>query len=108
MKRVVVTGVGAITPIGNDFKSYGDNLMAGMSGAGPITRFDPDHFKTKFACEVKDYDPAAHFHRRELNRLDRFSQFALIAADEAMKDSGLDVDKIDKPRAGVILSLIHI
>ena len=102
MKRVVVTGVGAITPIGNDFKSYGDNLMAGMSGAGPITRFDPDHFKTKFACEVKDYDPAAHFHRRELNRLDRFSQFALIAADEAMKDSGLDVDKIDKPRAGVI------
>ena len=102
MKRVVVRGIGAITPLGNDYKTFADNLLAGMSGAGPITRFDPEKFKVKFACEVKGYEPLDHFHRRELNRLDRFSQFALIVADEAMKDSGINVDDLDLRRAGVI------
>jgi len=102
MKRVVVTGVGAITPIGNDYQSYADNLLAGKSGAGPITRFDPEEFKVRFACEVKGYDPLAYFDKREINRLDRFSQFALIVAEEAMKDSGMDLDKIQLNRAGVI------
>ena len=102
MKRVVVTGIGAITPIGNDFPSYVVNLMAGKSGAGPITRFDPAKFKVRFACEVKDYDPSAFWDRRELKRLDRFSQFALVAAEEAMIHSGLDIESVDKTRAGVI------
>ena len=102
MKRVVVTGVGAITPIGNDYSTFTTNLLAGMSGAGPITRFDPEKFKVKFACEVKDFEPSEFFDRREMNRLDRFSQFALIVADEAMKDSGLDLEKIQLNRAGVI------
>jgi len=102
MKRVVVTGVGAITPIGNDYSTFTTNLLGGMSGAGPITRFDPEKFKVKFACEVKDYEPSEFFDRREMNRLDRFSQFALIVAEEAMKDSGLDVEKIQLNRAGVI------
>ncbi len=102
MKRVVVTGVGAITPLGNNYKAYAEGLLAGKSGAGPITRFDPTDFKTRFACEVKGYDPKEHFDRREINRLDRFSQFALIAAEEAMKDSGLDLEKIQLNRAGVI------
>ena len=102
MKRVVVTGVGAITPIGNTYPEYADNLIAGKSGAGPITRFDPEKFKTRFACEVKGYNHLDHFDRKEFKRLDRFSQFALVAAEEAMQDSGLDLEKIKLNRAGVI------
>ncbi len=102
MKRVVVTGVGAITPIGNNYKDYSENLFAGTSGADLITKFDPEQFKTKIACELKNYDPKEHFDRKELKRLDSFSQYALICAKEAMEDSGLDVESVDKTRAGVI------
>lgn len=102
MKRVVVTGIGAITPIGNTYPEYSQNLFAGKSGAGLITKFDPEKFKTKIACEVKDYNPLDYFDRKEVKRLDSFSQYALIAAEEAMKHSGLDVEKIDLRRAGVI------
>lgn len=102
LKRVVVTGIGAITPIGNNFDSYCQNLMDGKSGAGVITRFDPTDFKTKISCEVKDYVESEHFDRKALKRLDRYSQFALIAADEAMTHSGLNVEKVDPTRAGVI------
>ena len=102
MKRVVITGVGAITPLGNTYPDYIKNLMGGMSGAGSITRFDPEKFKTRFACEVKSYEPTDYFDRKVIRRLDRYSQFALIAAEEAMNDSGLDVEKIKLNRAGVI------
>ena len=102
MKRVVITGVGAMTPIGSTFPEYSDALLEGKSGAGPITRFDPTHFKTRFAAEVKGYEISDHFERRVGRRIDRFSQFALIVADEAVNDSGLDLEKIDLRRAGVI------
>jgi len=102
MKRVVVTGIGAITPIGNNYPDYSRNLFAGKSGAGIITKFDPEKFKTKIACEVKDYSPQDYFDRKEVKRLDSFSQYALIAADEAMKHSGLDLQKLNLRRAGVI------
>lgn len=102
MKRVVVTGIGALTPIGSNFNSYREALLAGKSGANPISRFDASQFKTQFAAEIKDYDPEQFFHRRDLRRLDRFSQYALIVAEEAMNDSGLQVDSIELSRAGVI------
>ncbi len=102
LKRVAVTGLGAITPLGNNVKDYWDNLIKGTSGIELITRFDVTNFKTKFACEVKGYDPQDYFDRKELRKLDLFSQFALIAADEAFKDSGIDLEKIDLDRAGVI------
>jgi 3-oxoacyl-[acyl-carrier-protein] synthase II len=102
MKRVVITGVGAMTPIGSTFPEYSDALLEGKSGAGPITRFDPTHFKTRFAAEVKGYEISDHFERKVGRRIDRFSQFALIVADEAVNDSGLDLEKIDLRRAGVI------
>jgi len=102
MKRVVITGVGALTPIGNTFSEYSEALLAGKSGAAPITRFDATRFKTRFATEVKGFDVADHFERKEAKRLDRFSQFALVVADEAIVDSGLELDKIDLRRAGVI------
>ncbi len=102
MRRVVVTGIGALTPIGNNANDYKNALFNGISGADFITHFDPEFFKTKFACEVKNFDPEAHFHKREVRRLDPFSQFALVVAEEAMIDSGIDLEKIDKDRAGVI------
>lgn len=102
MKRVVVTGLGALTPIGNTFEAYKKALLDGVSGANMITRFDASLFKTQFAAEIKDYDGENYFHKRELRRLDRFSQYALITAEEAMNDSGLDIEKIDLSRAGVI------
>lgn len=102
MKRVVVTGIGAITPIGNTYQEYTENLFAGKSGAGIITKFDPEKFKTKIACEVKNYDPKEYFDRKELKRLDSFSEYALISAEEAMTDSGLDVSTVDLSNAGVI------
>ena len=102
LKRVVVTGLGAITPIGNNIKDYWDNLIAGVSGAGPITRFDTTKFKTKFACEVKNFDPAQYFDRKEMHRLDPYAQFAIVAADEAIADSGLNLDTIDTNNVGVI------
>jgi 3-oxoacyl-[acyl-carrier-protein] synthase II len=102
MKRVVVTGLGALTPIGNNLHEYWDNLVKGVSGSEMITRFDTTKFKTKFACEVKNYDSANYFDRKEANKLDLYSQFALISTDEAIIDSGLNLDTIDKDRVGVI------
>lgn len=102
LKRVVVTGLGALTPLGNNLNTYWDNLVKGVSGAGPITKFDPELFKTKFACEIKDYDPNNYFDRKEARKMDLFTQYALITAEEAIQDSGLDLDSIDKLKAGVI------
>lgn len=101
-RRVVVTGIGTINPLGNSVQEYFDNLEKGVSGAGPITHFDPTKFKTKFACEVKNYDAAAHFDRKEARKYDLFTQYALVAAEQAMKDSGLDLEKVDCDMAGVI------
>lgn len=102
LKRVVVTGLGALTPLGNNLDTYWANLIKGVSGAGPITRFDPEKFKTQFACEVKDYDPLNYFDRKEVRKMDLFTQFALIAATEAFEDSGLNLEAIDRHKAGVI------
>lgn len=102
LKRVVVTGLGAITPIGNNIKAYWEGLKNGVSGAAPITHFDASKFKTQFACEVKGYEPMDFFDRKEVRKMDKFAQFAIITSDEALKDSGIDVDKINKERVGVI------
>ncbi|RLD68660.1 MAG: beta-ketoacyl-[acyl-carrier-protein] synthase II [Bacteroidetes bacterium] len=102
LKRVVVTGVGAITPLGNTAEKFWDGLKNGVSGAGPITRFDATNFKTKFACEVKDYNPTDYFERKEARKLDLYAQFALIAAKEAIEDSKLDLDIINLDKTGVI------
>lgn len=102
MKRVVVTGLGAITPIGNTLAAYREGLEKGVSGACPITLFDASLFKTRFACEVKGFDPEAFLDRREARRIDRFTQFAMVTVAEGLKDSGLDLDAIDKDRVGVI------
>ncbi|MEO9801801.1 MAG: beta-ketoacyl-ACP synthase II [Reichenbachiella sp.] len=102
LKRVVVTGIGALTPIGNNAEEYWQGLSKGVSGAATITRFDAEKFKTQFACEVKNYDPNDHFDRKEARKMDLFTQFAHVVADEAVKDSGLDVEKINSERAGVI------
>lgn len=102
MKRVVITGIGALTPIGNNVGEYLESLKTGVSGANLITKFDAEQFKTKFACEVKDLVVEDFIDRKEARRLDPFAQYAMICADEAMKQSGLDPEKIDLHRAGVI------
>ena len=104
MKRVVITGLGAITPIGKNVKQYWENLLKGISGANKITRFDASKFKTQFACEIKDYDALDYFDRKEARKLDRFSQYGLISAEEAIKDANLDFSKLDTNRIGVIFS----
>jgi len=104
MRRVVVTGLGALTPIGNNLHEYWEGLKNGTSGSVMISRFNTEKFKTKFACEVKDYDSSKFFDRKEANKLDLYSQFALIASDEAIADSGIDLKTIDKDRVGVIWS----
>ena len=104
LKRVVVTGLGAITPLGNDVQTTWENALAGKSGAGPITHFDASLFKTQFACEVKDFNPADHFDRKEIRKYDRYSQLAIKAAKDAMEDSGLDLEKDNLDRIGVIFS----
>lgn len=104
LKRVVVTGLGVITPLGNSAPETWESLVAGKSGAGPITLFDASKFKTQFACEVKGFDPLQHFDRKEVRKLDRYAQLAQVAADESVKDSGLDLDQLDKNRVGVIVS----
>lgn len=101
-RRVVVTGIGTINPLGNNIEEYFANLEKGVSGAAPITHFDAELFKTKFACEVKGYDASRYFDRKEARKYDLFTQYALIAADQAVKDSGLDLEKIDLQAAGVI------
>jgi len=102
LKRVVITGLGTMNPIGNNISEFWDSLKNGVSGAAPITRFDASNFRTQFACEVKGYDPKDYFDRKEVRKLDRFSQFGLIAADEAVKDSDLDLEKENLKRIGVI------
>ena len=102
LKRVVVTGLGALTPLGNDLDTYWSNLVKGVSGAGSITRFNPEHFRTKFACEVKGYDPLDHFDKKEMRKMDLFTQYAMVSATQAMEDSGLNLEKLNKRRAGVI------
>jgi len=102
LKRVVVTGLGALTPIGNNVASYWEGLKSGKSGAGPITHFDNTHFKTKFACELKGYNAEDYFDRKEARKLDKFAQYAMVAADEAIADAALPLDTLDKFRIGVI------
>ena len=102
LKRVVVTGLGALTPIGNNIEEYWKGLTEGKSGSAPITYYDTEKFKTKFACELKNFDPLNYFDRKEARKLDKFAQYALISSDEAIIDSGLDLEKIDKFRVGVI------
>lgn len=102
LKRVVVTGLGALTPIGNTVREYWDSLAAGVSGANEITRFDAEKFRTKFACEVKNFDFQDYIDRKEARKMDPFTHYAMVVADEAMKDSGLIDEKFDVDRAGVI------
>jgi len=102
LRRVVITGMGAITPIGNDLHSYWHSLIHARSGAAPITHFDAAHFKTKFACEVKDFDPLLFMDKKEVRRHDMFTQYALACADEGVRHAGLDSDTIDKKKVGVI------
>ncbi|MFT4595065.1 MAG: 3-oxoacyl-[acyl-carrier-protein] synthase II [Bacteroidia bacterium] len=102
LKRAVITGMGALTPLGNTLDEYWASLIAGKSGAAPITHFDASKFKTQFACEVKNFNPLDHFDRKEARKLDPYAQYALVTATEAWADSGLSEDAIDNDRAGVI------
>ena len=101
-RRVVVTGIGALTPIGNGVSEFWKSLISGVSGAANITYFDASKFKTKFACEIKGYNPEDYFERKEARKMDRFAQYALVSVDEAIKDSGLNVDSLNKNKSGVI------
>ena len=104
LKRVVVTGLGAITPLGKSVPEYWDGLVKGVSGADIIQQFDIAKFKTRFACEVKDFEPTNYLERKEARKLDRFTQFALIASDEAVKDAGISKENVDQDRVGVIFA----
>jgi 3-oxoacyl-[acyl-carrier-protein] synthase II len=101
-RRVVVTGMGALTAIGNSLQDYWSGLLAGRSGAAPITRFDAERFKTRFACEIKGYDGEMIFGSKEARKMDAYTQYAVVAADEAVRDAGLNLDRVDRDRAGVI------
>jgi 3-oxoacyl-[acyl-carrier-protein] synthase II len=101
-RRVVVTGLGALTPLGNSISEFWQNLTDGKSGAATITKFDASKYRTRFACEVKNFDPLNYLEKTEIKKMDPFSQYALVSSAEAIKDSGLDLDKIDKTRVGVI------
>jgi 3-oxoacyl-[acyl-carrier-protein] synthase II len=103
-KRVVVTGIGALTPIGNTVDAYWQNLLAGTSGAAPITLFDASRFKTRFACEVKNFDATAYLDRKEARKIDRYCQFALVSSDEAIRNAGINKDNVDTDRVGVIFA----
>jgi 3-oxoacyl-[acyl-carrier-protein] synthase II len=102
LKRVVVTGLGALTPIGNNIEEYWNALVNGVSGAAPITYFDAAKFKTRFACELKDFNVTDFINRKDARKMDRFTQYAMVASDEAIEDSNLDLEKINKFRVGVI------
>ena len=102
LKRVVITGLGTINPLGHNVPEFWDNLIKGVSGAGPITRFDASKFRTQFACEVKNYEPTEYFDKKEVRKMDLYTQFGIIAAREAIKDSGLDLEQENKRRIGVI------
>ena len=102
MRRVVITGMGAITPLGNTVNDYWNGLINGVSGAGPITRFDASKFKTRFACEVKGFDPLNYVERQEARKYDLYTQYSIAASDEAIKEANIDFDKVNKDRIGVI------
>ncbi len=102
LRRVVITGLGALTPIGNSVSEFWNGLISGANGAGPITRFDASKFKTQFACEVKNFIPENYFDRKEVRKYDRFSQFGIVCADEAVRDAGFDLSKLNTDRVGVI------
>jgi 3-oxoacyl-[acyl-carrier-protein] synthase II len=103
-KRIVVTGIGTLTPIGNNLASYWENLVNGVSGADMITQFDASKFKTRFACEIKGFDPVEFMDRKEARKLDRFAQIALVASDQAVTDAGITKDNVDHDRVGVIFA----
>lgn len=102
LKRVVVTGLGALTPLGNSVEEYWEGLENGVSGAAPITKFNAEKFKTQFACEVKGFSPEPTIHRKDARKMDLFTQYAVVSATQAMEDSGLDLETVDKKRFGVI------
>ena len=102
LKRVVVTGLGALTPVGNNVAETWENLVNGVSGAGPITHFDASNFKTQFACEVKGFKANEHLDRKEARKMDLYTQYAIVAAKEAIEDSAMDLEKVDKTKIGVI------
>ena len=102
LKRVVVTGIGAVTPLGNNAPETWENVKNGVSGAGPITKFDASLFKTHFACEVKNFDPKQYIDRKAVNKMDLYTQYAMVSAMEAVKDSGMDLEQVNKERIGVI------
>jgi len=104
LRRVVITGLGAITPLGNTVEEYWSNLVKGVSGAGPITRFDTSKFKTRFACEIRNFNPEDFFDRKEVRKYDRYAHFGIVCADQAIVNSGMDLEKINKDRVGVIWS----
>jgi len=104
LKRVVVTGLGAVTPLGNNIPQTWENIVNGVSGAGPITHFDASKFKTQFACEVKNFDSNEYFDRKEARKLDIYAQYAIASAKEAVEHSGMDLNKIDKDEVGVIMA----
>ena len=103
-KRVVITGMGALTPIGNNFKDYWNNLIIGKNGCGPITKFDASTFKTRFACELKNFNAENFIEKKELKKMDPFVQYGIVASDEAIRNSNIDFDKLDRNRIGVIWS----
>ncbi|MDR2868770.1 MAG: beta-ketoacyl-[acyl-carrier-protein] synthase II, partial [Bacteroidales bacterium] len=103
LKRIVITGLGALTPIGNDVPTFWNALQAGVSGASPITRFDTENYQTKFACELKGFEVSDFIDKKEAKKMDACAQYAFVAAMEALRDSGLDVEKTDLERVGCIL-----
>src|ERR1700733_14994725 len=104
LKRVVVTGMGALTPLGNTVPAYWDSLLNGVSGADMITLFDAAKFRTRFACEVKGFEPTQFLDRKEARKIDRFTQFALVVSDQAMLDAGLSKENINPDRVGVVFA----
>ena len=102
LKRVVITGVGTVNPLGKSVAEYWDNLKNGVSGAGPITHFDASHFPTRFACEVKDFDPTLYIDKKEVRKHDKYTQYAFASSAQAIEDSQLDLESIDHDRVGVI------
>ena len=105
LKRVVVTGLGALTPVGNTVAETWENIKKGVSGAAPITHFDASKFKARFACEVKNFKATDFLDRKEVRKMDLYEQYALVAAMEAVKDSGMDLETVDKNRIGVVLGV---
>jgi 3-oxoacyl-[acyl-carrier-protein] synthase II len=102
LRRVVITGLGAITPIGNTVSEFWDALCKGVNGAGPITRFDSSKFKTRIACEIKNFDSLQFFDRKEARKLDLYEQFAIIASDQAIQDSGITKDNTNLIEVGIV------